>query len=121
VLVGTGALALGAHAPAHRRVVCRTVTEHVLVKRQAAPLRSAAVHAHATRTVRVRVCRAVSVRTTVTDRHATVRRTAANPLAHIPTTTRAALHLTVPVSRAAGPPISLGVSLSASPFDGMAE
>ena len=127
-IIGGALLIVGASAGtattrSHTIRRCRIVTEHLVIKHAAAPLLSRVVHAHSTRTVRVRVCRAITVRTPAhrTTHAPLVRSHAPSPPVHITTGTLRAVHLTIPVTRQAGVPLALGVSLSSSPFDGMAE
>lgn len=120
-LLVVGASALAAMTGSHTLRRCRIVVEHQVINKAAAPLLSRVVHAHTVRTVRVRVCRAVSVQRPIRrTRHAPLVRTPTPPV-HITTGSLSAVRLTIPVTRAPGAPIALGVSLSSSPFDGMAE
>ena len=115
-----GTVALAAHAKPHTRRVCRTVTEHVRVTTHPAPLLARVVRTSATGTVRVRVCRTVVVRTTA-RRHSVrvAHHPAPRPAVRISTQALSALRLSVPASSVT--PISLGVSLSSSPLDGLTE
>jgi len=116
------ATALGARTTTRTTRVCRSVTAHVVVARPGAPLVGRVVHAHTTRTVRVRVCRRVRVVVPRAPAHPTavgVHRVSA--VAQITTATLATVHLTVPVTHTHAPPLSLGVALAVSPFDQMRE
>jgi len=123
LVLGAGVLgtaALAAHAKPLTRRTCRTVTERVRVTAHAAPLLARVVHTRTTRTIRVRVCRTVVVGTTA-RRHSVrvVHHPAPSTAVHISTQALSAVRLSVPTT--SGAPLSLGVTLGSSPFDGMAE
>jgi Glycosyl hydrolase family 26 len=126
VICGVLALMLGTHAVgatrSHPTRACRIVIEHRRLTRHPAPLQTGVVDAHTTRTVRVRVCRMISVGTHPLRHTRLVGHPAPLiPPVHITTATLAAVQLTIPQALADRAPISLGVSLSVSPFDRMSE
>ena len=120
-LVGlTGA----ASANTHTRRVCAVHQLRVVITRPAPPLLATVVHAYAILSVRVRVCRVVGTHAPVPRAARLVRRSGVHRLGRVvhPTTgTLFAVHLSVPVTHAAGSPIALGVSLAGSPVSGMSE
>jgi Glycosyl hydrolase family 26 len=123
-LLALGCLTGAVSANTHTSRVCAIHQVRVVINRPTPPLFGTLVHAHAIARVGISVCRVVGTHTPVARAARPARRAGVHPLRRVvhPTTASLfAVHLSVPVTHPLGPPIALGVSLAASPRDGMTE